>query len=211
MSRILVIDDDADQLVIRRLILEHAGYEVFVARTEDEARTAFAAGQPEIVLVDLRLEREGAGLDLIREFRASERAVRIVVLSGWAHDLAGKVATRRSIDDVRKGAYAAFGLVISAGLTVKFAWDRWGWGPRPVRPPGRYPLLFLGALGLAHLRLDFADLPVGLDHLQVGQPVGGVGGDHVHLAALERRVEQPQVHRDRRAGSAEAVGAQQSL
>jgi hypothetical protein len=71
-------------------------------------------------------------------------------------DLAGKVATRRSIDDVRKGAYAAFGLVISAGLTVKFAWDRWGWGTRPVRPPGRYPLLFLGALGLAVFLAVFA-------------------------------------------------------
>jgi hypothetical protein len=66
------------------------------------------------------------------------------------HDeLAGKVAARRSIDDVRKGAYAAFGLVISAGLTLKFAWDRWGWGPPPTRPPGRYPLLFLGALCLS--------------------------------------------------------------
>jgi hypothetical protein len=64
-------------------------------------------------------------------------------------DLAGRVATRHSIDDVRKGAYAAFGLVMSGGLAIKFAWDRWGWGPRPVRPPGRYPLLFLAALGLA--------------------------------------------------------------
>ena len=66
------------------------------------------------------------------------------------HDvLAGRVVTRRSIDDVRKGAYATFGLVMSAGLSLKFAWDRWGWGPPPVRPLGRYPLLFLGALALS--------------------------------------------------------------
>ena len=66
------------------------------------------------------------------------------------HDLlAGRVATRHSIDDVRKGAYASFGLVMAAGLTVKFAWDRWGWGPPPARPPGRYPLLFLVALAVA--------------------------------------------------------------
>ena len=66
------------------------------------------------------------------------------------HDvLAGRVATRRSIDDVRRGAYATFGLVMSAGLTLKFAWDRWGWGPPPVRPPGRFPLLFLGALAIS--------------------------------------------------------------
>jgi hypothetical protein len=68
------------------------------------------------------------------------------------HDeLAARVAARRSIDDVRRGAYASFGLVVAAGLSVKFAWDRWGWGIRPARPPGRYPLLFLGAVALALL------------------------------------------------------------
>ena len=66
------------------------------------------------------------------------------------HDeLARRVATRRSIDDVRRGAYATFAFVVATGLTVKFAWDRWGWGPKPARAPGRYPLLFLGALVLA--------------------------------------------------------------
>jgi len=64
-------------------------------------------------------------------------------------DLAGRVAARHSIDDVRRGAYASFGLVMSAGLTIKFAWDRWGWGVKPVRPPGRYPLLFLLALAIS--------------------------------------------------------------
>jgi hypothetical protein len=66
------------------------------------------------------------------------------------HDeLAARVATRRSIDDVRKGAYASFALVMSAGLSVKFAWDRWGWGPHPTKPPGRYPLLFLCAVAVS--------------------------------------------------------------
>jgi apolipoprotein N-acyltransferase len=64
-------------------------------------------------------------------------------------DLAGRVATRRSIDDVRRGAYASFALVMTTGLSVKFAWDRWGWGLRSTKPMGRYPLLFLGALGLS--------------------------------------------------------------
>jgi hypothetical protein len=73
------------------------------------------------------------------------------------HDLlAGRVVARHSIDDVRKGAYAAFGLVMSAGLVIKFAWDRWGWGPRPVRLPGRYPLLFLAALAVSIFLAVFA-------------------------------------------------------
>ena len=68
------------------------------------------------------------------------------------HDeLADRVATRRSIDDVRKGAYASFAFLLTAGLSVKFAWDRWGWGIRSTKPMGRYPLLFLGAIGLSLL------------------------------------------------------------
>jgi len=77
---------------------------------------------------------------------AEEAALRV------EHDaLASRVATRRSVDDVRKGAYASFALVMSAGLSVKFAWDRWGWGLRSTKPMGRYPLLFLGAVGLSLL------------------------------------------------------------
>ncbi len=73
------------------------------------------------------------------------------------HDaLAERVAARRSIDAVRRGAYAAFGLVITGGLTLKFAWDRWGWGPRPAKPPGRYPLLFAVALAVSLVLLVVA-------------------------------------------------------
>jgi hypothetical protein len=66
------------------------------------------------------------------------------------HDrLASRVAIRRSIDDVRRGAYAAFAFFVATSLSIKFAWDRWGWGPKSGRPPGKYPLLFLAALVIA--------------------------------------------------------------
>jgi hypothetical protein len=66
------------------------------------------------------------------------------------HDrLASRVAIRRSIDDVRRGAYAAFAFFVATSLSIKFAWDRWGTGPKTGRPPGKYPLLFLLALAIA--------------------------------------------------------------
>ncbi|HVP66598.1 MAG TPA: hypothetical protein VMT17_04990 [Anaeromyxobacteraceae bacterium] len=66
------------------------------------------------------------------------------------HDrLARAVATRTSIDDVRRGAYASFLCVVSAGLAAKFAWDRWGWGPHRAPIRFRIPLLFFSALVLA--------------------------------------------------------------
>jgi hypothetical protein len=66
------------------------------------------------------------------------------------HDrLAARLSVRRSIDSVRAGAYASFLLVVTGGLAAKFAWDRWGWGVKPLRPVSRTPLLFLVALVLA--------------------------------------------------------------
>ena len=74
------------------------------------------------------------------------------------HDaLAEKLRIRRSVDELRKVAYSGFAACLSLGLTLKFAWDRWGWS-RIARPPvrGRYPLLFLAALLLFALLAVFA-------------------------------------------------------
>jgi hypothetical protein len=75
------------------------------------------------------------------------------------HDeLARKLEIRRSIDELRVAAYAGFATLISFGLTLKFAWDRWGWS-KLAKPPirGRYPLLFLAGLllfaGLGYVTL----------------------------------------------------------
>jgi hypothetical protein len=59
------------------------------------------------------------------------------------HDaLAEKLHTRRSIDEIRTAAYAGFATALSMGLTLKFAWDRWGWSKLPKPPPrGRFPTL----------------------------------------------------------------------
>jgi len=63
------------------------------------------------------------------------------------HDrLAALVAARRSIDEVRKGSYLAFFGAVTSGLTIKFAWDRWGFGPRHVPPKLKFPLLVFLAL-----------------------------------------------------------------
>lgn len=71
------------------------------------------------------------------------------------HDqLARRLTIRRSIDHVRRGAYAAFACFVTSGLTVKFAWDRWGPLPKKIfRGP---PLLFFGALALALVSLAIA-------------------------------------------------------
>jgi CheY-like chemotaxis protein len=89
-----VIDDDPTGLELRRLVLEHVGHHVRIAACVNEARiefrgTALDTALPDAVLMDLRLPGIEDGLALLRDFRQASPAVRIVVLSGYAEDLAG--------------------------------------------------------------------------------------------------------------------------
>ena len=87
MPRVLVVDDDAAGLEIRKLILERRGYEVSTATGPAEARTALQSTRFDVVVLDVRLPRAEDGLALIREFRAAVPAPRIVVMCGNRGDL----------------------------------------------------------------------------------------------------------------------------
>jgi len=65
------------------------------------------------------------------------------------HDaLAVRLAVRRSIDQVRYGAYGLLLSLVGAGLAMKLAYDRW-WSARPDRIPGRPLTVYLVALAAA--------------------------------------------------------------
>ncbi len=67
------------------------------------------------------------------------------------HDsLLARLSVRRSIDEVRKGAYLVFAGLIGAGLSVKLAWDRWGvMRPGVVRKLRHGPPLLLWCAAVA--------------------------------------------------------------
>ncbi len=75
------------------------------------------------------------------------------------HDRLGEqLAVRRSIDELRRALYLLFVGLISVGLTVKLAWDRWGvLKPGVVRKvhAGR-PLFFLVATAVTLVLLALA-------------------------------------------------------
>jgi CheY-like chemotaxis protein len=89
MARVLLVDDDAAALDLRKLILEREGHQISFASEPDSARALFAGTRPETVVLDLRLPEAKDGLALIREFRAAAPDVRIIVLAGWPLDIEG--------------------------------------------------------------------------------------------------------------------------
>ena len=87
MCRLLIADDDLQQLGIRKLLLEAAGYEVTVAENAPEARRLLVELRPDVLVMDLRLPKLKDGLNLIRCVEEQRLPAKIIVLSGWTEDL----------------------------------------------------------------------------------------------------------------------------
>lgn len=90
MPHILLIEDDASQRLLRRLILESHGHTVTTAASAGEAlgldclSPRAGAAAPDCVLMDLRLPAFDDGLRLVRFLHSSFPRVPVVVLSGAA-------------------------------------------------------------------------------------------------------------------------------
>jgi CheY-like chemotaxis protein len=96
VSRILVADDDLDQLVVQKLLLESFGHEVVVAACPSEALRELERSAPGLFIMDLRFPNAAGqpdsreGMALIRRIREAGYRLPVVVLSGWPEDLYGE-------------------------------------------------------------------------------------------------------------------------
>ena len=89
MAKVLVVEDDLDQLAIRRELLEHSGYELCTSQTAAEALPQLRKCQ--VVVMDLHIPRLEDGLELVRSARAAQ--VPVIVLSG------ARLATPEGVDE----------------------------------------------------------------------------------------------------------------
>ena len=80
--RVLLVDDDADQLAIRAMLLEQCGYETVAATTSEAALEAAAREGLSCVVMDLRLPTTQEGIETLRRLRELQPPARIFVLTG---------------------------------------------------------------------------------------------------------------------------------
>lgn len=87
MTRLLVVEDDADLRTAMRFFLEDEGHEIIEAATGEIALEVMARESVDMVLLDLRLPRM-SGLDVCRTLRR-DSIVPIIIVSarGDSHDL----------------------------------------------------------------------------------------------------------------------------
>jgi CheY-like chemotaxis protein len=79
---ILCIDDEHDLLEVRRILLEKAGYRVFVAMSGKEGIELFSTRQIDLVVLDYWMA-DMDGLKVARELKGVNPKVPIVMLSGY--------------------------------------------------------------------------------------------------------------------------------
>src|SRR3989442_1832545 len=72
-ASILVVDDEAVFRVLAEEALTAEGFEVRAAETLKKARAEFERGAPDVLILDRRLP-DGAGIDFLKELRATEMA-----------------------------------------------------------------------------------------------------------------------------------------
>jgi CheY-like chemotaxis protein len=107
MSRILLVDDDRDQLGLRQAIFEGAGHEVLAAATATEALDLLQRHEPSSVILDLCLPTEDDGIQLLRDMRTMSDRIRIYVLSGWTAGLRSRAEAVLADGIIEKPARAS--------------------------------------------------------------------------------------------------------
>ena len=88
-KRILVVDDDLDDLETTRIILEAEGHDVAVMSTGDECMEYVRTTRPDLVILDVMLDTKLEGFRLSVEIRKTPgtETVPIIVMSAVYEDL----------------------------------------------------------------------------------------------------------------------------
>ena len=102
-GKILLVDDDPDFLDMHRAILQNHGYDVLTATSGHEGLERVRAEMPDLIILDLMMEKLDAGMALSQKIKAHPRlsSTPILMLTSISRDT-GMDFTPRTVEDLRK-------------------------------------------------------------------------------------------------------------
>ena len=80
--RVLIVEDDEDQLAVRSMLISHLGFETEGARDAHSARTLADSNTFDLAVVDINLPLPQAGLELLAYLKAVTPGIRLIVMTG---------------------------------------------------------------------------------------------------------------------------------
>ncbi len=79
-AKILLVDDDPDFIEMHQAVLENHGFEVLTASSGREGLDRVRAELPDLIVLDLMMERHDSGFDFSREIKLDPLFKRIPIL-----------------------------------------------------------------------------------------------------------------------------------
>jgi DNA-binding NtrC family response regulator len=98
--KILIAEDDQDQLLVRSMLLRQSGFEPIEANDISSAVHSAEVHRPECAVIDLRFPTEELGLKLIRELKALDSALHVFVLTGGDPTGLARHAERDLVEEI---------------------------------------------------------------------------------------------------------------
>ncbi len=89
-KRILVIDDEKHIRMLYQEELENQGYQVVTSDGNDSVDSLLSRSEPDVIILDIKLEGERSGLDILQEVRAGGNDVPVILCTAYdsfQHDL----------------------------------------------------------------------------------------------------------------------------
>lgn len=80
LQKILIIDDDPDFVEATRIVLESKPYKIIVASDTEEGFRKLEKEKPDLVLLDVMMERKAAGFLLSRKIRKDPKFANVPIL-----------------------------------------------------------------------------------------------------------------------------------
>ena len=81
MEKILIIDDEPDNVRVLALSLEAHGYDVITASSGEEGLARFKAEDPDMIITDIRMPGMD-GVELLRRVKAHDPDVEVIIVTG---------------------------------------------------------------------------------------------------------------------------------
>ncbi|MGQ9524101.1 MAG: response regulator transcription factor [Armatimonadota bacterium] len=108
-AKVLVVDDDPDFVEVARMALQAEGFEVLVA---DDSRDGVAKArneEPDVVILDLMMERLDSGFAVARELRSNHHTVssKILMVTGVTQKVGFDLTpeNQKELEDLKVDAY----------------------------------------------------------------------------------------------------------
>lgn len=79
-KRILIIDDDRDYADALKIVLENNGFDVVHAPNAAEGKSAIASGKPDLIILDVMMEKHTDGFDLCQDLKNEESCRMIPII-----------------------------------------------------------------------------------------------------------------------------------